>query len=42
MAKLDYNMITIGAGSGGLVSPFIASAVKAKIALTENHKMGGD
>ena len=42
MAKLDYNMIAIGAGSGGLVSTFIASAVKAKIALIENHKMGGD
>jgi pyruvate/2-oxoglutarate dehydrogenase complex dihydrolipoamide dehydrogenase (E3) component len=42
MAKFDYNMIAIGAGSGGLVSTFIASAVKAKIALIENHKMGGD
>ncbi len=42
MYKFDYNLIVIGVGSGGLVSRFIASAVKAKIALIENHKMGGD
>lgn len=38
----DYNMIVIGAGSAGLVSAYIASAVKAKVALIEKHKMGGD
>ncbi|CAN5491995.1 bifunctional TVP38/TMEM64 family protein/FAD-dependent oxidoreductase [soil metagenome] len=38
----DYNLVVIGAGSGGLVSSFIASAVKAKVALIEKHKMGGD
>ena len=38
----DYNMIVIGAGSGGLVSAYIAAAVKAKVALIEKHKMGGD
>ncbi len=38
----DYNMVVIGAGSGGLVSAYIASAVKAKVALIEKHKMGGD
>jgi ribulose 1,5-bisphosphate synthetase/thiazole synthase len=42
MYKFDYNLIVIGVGSGGLVSTFIASAVKAKVALIENHKMGGD
>ena len=42
MTKFDYNMIAIGAGSGGLVSTFIASAVKAKVALIEKNKMGGD
>jgi pyruvate/2-oxoglutarate dehydrogenase complex dihydrolipoamide dehydrogenase (E3) component len=42
MYKFDYNLIVIGVGSGGLVSTFIAFAVKAKIALIENHKMGGD
>ena len=38
----DYNLIVIGAGSGGLVSAYIASAVKAKVALIERHRMGGD
>ena len=42
MSKFDYNLIAIGAGSRGLVSTFIASAVKAKVALIEKHKMGGD
>ncbi|MEJ7808324.1 MAG: FAD-dependent oxidoreductase, partial [Telluria sp.] len=40
--KFDYNLIVIGAGSAGLVSAFIASAVNAKVALIEKHKMGGD
>lgn len=40
--KYDFNMVVIGAGSGGLVSAYIASAVKAKVALIEKHKMGGD
>ena len=38
----DYNMVVIGAGSAGLVSAYIAAAVKAKVALVERHKMGGD
>ena len=38
----DYNMVVIGAGSAGLVSAYIAAAVKAKVALIEKHKMGGD
>lgn len=38
----DYNMVVIGGGSAGLVSAYIASAVKAKVALIEKHKMGGD
>ncbi|MBF0265504.1 MAG: FAD-dependent oxidoreductase [Gammaproteobacteria bacterium] len=38
----DYNLIVIGAGAGGLVSAYIAAAVKAKVALIEKHKMGGD
>ncbi len=32
----------IGAGAGGLVTSYIAAAVKAKVALIEKHKMGGD
>ena len=42
MAKFDYNIIVIGGGSAGLVSAYIASAAKAKIALIEKNKMGGD
>ena len=40
--KFDYNLIVIGAGAGGLVSSYIAAAVKAKVVLIERHKMGGD
>jgi dihydrolipoamide dehydrogenase len=40
--RFDYNMVVIGGGSAGLVSAYIASAVKAKVALIEKHKMGGD
>jgi len=42
VSKYDYNIIVIGGGSAGLVSSYIASAVKAKVALIEKHKMGGD
>ena len=42
MARYDYNIVVIGAGSAGLVSAYIASAVKAKVALIEKHRMGGD
>ncbi len=42
MAKKDYNIIVIGAGSAGLVSAYIGSIVNAKVALIEKHKMGGD
>ena len=42
MGKVDYNIIVMGGGSAGLVSAYIASAVKAKVALLEKHKMGGD
>jgi dihydrolipoamide dehydrogenase len=38
----DTNLVVIGAGSGGLVSAYIAAAVKAKVTLIEKHKMGGD
>mgnify|MGYP003671058941 CR=1 FL=1 len=38
----DRNLIVIGAGAGGLVSSYIAAAVKAKVTLIEAHKMGGD
>lgn len=40
--SFDYNMAVIGAGSGGLVASYIASAIRARVALIEKHKMGGD
>ncbi|MCW8327742.1 FAD-dependent oxidoreductase [Photobacterium sp. SDRW27] len=40
--QFDQNMVVIGAGAGGLVSSYIAAAVKAKVTLIERHKMGGD
>ncbi len=41
-ASYDYNVVVIGAGSAGLVSSYIAAATKAKVALVEKHRMGGD
>ncbi len=38
----DRNLIVIGGGAAGLVSAYIAAAVKAKVTLVEAHKMGGD
>jgi dihydrolipoamide dehydrogenase len=39
---LDYNMVVIGAGSGGLVTSYIGAATKGKVVLIEKHRMGGD
>lgn len=41
-ARFDRNLIVIGAGAAGLVSAYIAAAVKARVTLVESHKMGGD
>lgn len=38
----DNDMVILGAGSGGLVSAYIAATVKAKVTLIERHAMGGD
>ncbi len=38
----DRNIVVIGAGSGGLVTSYIAAVVKARVTLVEGHKMGGD
>ncbi|MEF8736005.1 MAG: FAD-dependent oxidoreductase [Candidatus Accumulibacter necessarius] len=40
--RFDRNLIVIGAGSAGLVTSYIAAAVKAKVTLVEKHRMGGD
>jgi pyruvate/2-oxoglutarate dehydrogenase complex dihydrolipoamide dehydrogenase (E3) component len=41
-SSYDRNLVVIGAGSAGLVSSYIAAAVKAKVTLIERHRMGGD
>mgnify|MGYP001602248233 CR=1 FL=1 len=41
-ASFDRNLVVIGAGSAGLVTAYIAAAVKARVTLVEKHKMGGD
>jgi len=38
----ERNLVVIGAGSAGLVSAYIAAAVKAKVTLIEKQTMGGD
>ena len=40
--KFDTNLVVIGGGSAGLVTAYIAAAVKAKVTLIEKHKLGGD
>ena len=40
--RFDRNLVVIGAGAGGLVSAYIAAAVKARVTLVEGHRMGGD
>ena len=40
--KFDRNLVVIGGGAAGLVTAYIAAAVKAKVTLVEAHKMGGD
>lgn len=39
-AQFDYNLAVIGAGSAGLVSAYIGTAVKSKVALIERDAMG--
>ncbi len=40
--RFDRNLVVIGGGSAGLVTAYIAAAVKAKVSLIEKHKLGGD
>ncbi len=37
-----YNLVVIGAGTGGLITSLVASSLGAKVALVERHLMGGD
>ncbi|HXE39647.1 MAG TPA: FAD-dependent oxidoreductase, partial [Azonexus sp.] len=41
-ARFERNLVVIGAGSAGLVTAYIAAAVKARVTLVEKHKLGGD
>ena len=40
--RFDRNLIVIGGGAAGLVSAYIAAAVKACVTLVEAHQLGGD
>ncbi len=40
--RFDYNLVVIGAGAAGLVSSYIAATVRARVALIEKNRMGGD
>jgi pyruvate/2-oxoglutarate dehydrogenase complex dihydrolipoamide dehydrogenase (E3) component/uncharacterized membrane protein YdjX (TVP38/TMEM64 family) len=40
--RFDRNLVVIGAGSAGLVTAYIAAAVKARVTLVEKGAMGGD
>jgi len=41
-SSFDQNLVVIGGGSAGLVTAYIAAAVKAKVTLIEKNKLGGD
>ena len=42
VADATYNLVVIGAGTGGLVSAAGAAGLGAKVALIESHLLGGD
>lgn len=37
-----YNLVVLGAGTGGLISAVVAASLGARVALIERHLMGGD
>ncbi|KTR83255.1 glutathione reductase (NADPH) [Novosphingobium fluoreni] len=41
MPDFDYDLFTIGAGSGGVRASRVASAYGARVAVAEEHKVGG-
>lgn len=41
MPEYDYDLFTIGAGSGGVRASRVAAAHGAKVAVAEEHKIGG-
>jgi len=40
--RFDRNLVVIGAGAAGLVTAYLAAALRAKVTLIEGGKMGGD
>jgi hypothetical protein len=38
----DYDLVVLGAGTGGLVSSLIAASIGARVALVERDRPGGD
>ncbi|MEO6566622.1 MAG: FAD-dependent oxidoreductase [Casimicrobiaceae bacterium] len=42
MAKPEFDVVVIGGGAGGLVVAAGGSALGAKVALVEKHRLGGD
>ena len=40
--RFDRNLVVIGGGSAGLVTAYIAAAIKAKVTLVEKHALGGN
>lgn len=40
--RFDRNLVVIGAGAAGLVSAYLAAAVRAKVTLIESGALGGD
>ena len=41
-ARFDANLIVIGGGAAGLVTAYLAAALKARVVLIERAQMGGD
>ena len=40
--RFQRNLIVIGGGSAGLVTAYMAAAVRSEVTLIEQHKLGGD
>ena len=40
--EMTYDLVVIGAGSGGLTAVGVAARLGAKVALVEKHRVGGD
>ena len=41
-SHFDYNMVVVGGGAAGLVTSYLCTSLKARVAVIEKNKMGGD